>query len=165
MLAPQPERTGHAPRPIRILSKVALSEAWKSSRDSTLKAGRPGADNVTARQFSAKLDSNLDEIVCSLRENKYWFSKLRVVFVPKQNSDKERVICIPTVRDRLVQRAIGGHLTSKSAFPINNVSSFGFIKGLGPRNAIKRVLELRSKYDWCPRLIFNHFLIRFHEPI
>ena len=124
MLAPQPERTGHIPKPTKILSKPVLVTAWNASRDSTSRAGRPGIDNVTALQFSAKLDTNLDNIVLCLRDGRYGFSKLRVVFIPKQNSDRERVICIPTVRDRLVQRAIAQHLTSRRIFPVNNASSW-----------------------------------------
>ena len=157
MLAPQPERTGHAPRPIRILSKAALRTAWDNSRDSTGAPGRPGIDSISARQFSTKLDSNLDHIARCLREGRFGFSRLRAVFIPKENSDKERVICIPTVTDRLVQRAIGEHLTLRSILPINNESSFGFIKGLGPRDAINRVLELRSKYEWCLKTDIQSF--------
>src|SRR5262245_46140949 len=141
MLAPQPERTSRAPKPTRILSKQALFAAWKGSRDSTSRAGRPGTDRIAAHQFGANLDSNLDEIVRRVRRGEYGFSTLRVVFVPKQNSDKERVICIPTIKDRLVQRAIGEHIISKRIFPVSNSSSFGFIRGLGPQSAIKRVLD------------------------
>ena len=72
----------------------------------------------------------------------------------------ERVICIPTVRDRLVQRAIVAYITSRSKFPINNNSSFGFIKGLGPHSAIKRALELRAKYDWCLKTDIQSFFDR-----
>lgn len=164
MLAPKPERTGHVPRPKKILSKAVLLAAWKASRDSTAAPGRPGIDNVSARQFSAKLDSNLDHIARCLREGRYGFSRLRVVFIPKENSDKERVICIPTVSDRLVQRAIGEHLTSRSLFPIKNNSSFGFIKGLGPQSAIKRALELRSMYDWCLKTDIQSFFDKIPRP-
>jgi RNA-directed DNA polymerase len=157
MLAPEPERTGHAPRPTRILSKAALRAAWDNSRDSTAAPGRPGIDGVSARQFTAKLDSNLRHIALRLGEGRYGFSRLRAVFIPKENSDKERIICIPTVSDRLVQRAIGRHLTSRSVLPIKNASSFGFIKGLGPRDAINRVVELRSKYDWCLKTDIQSF--------
>ena len=149
MLAPQPGRTSVVPKPIRILSKPVLSAVWKASRDSKPVAGRSGIDNVTASQFAAKLDTNLDYIARRLRSGHYGFSKLRAVFLPKPDSDKERVICIPTIRDRLVQRAIAEHLISKRSFPINNQSSFGFIRGLGPQAAIKRTLELRRRYDWC----------------
>ena len=160
MLAPQPGRTGKAPKPIKILSKAALSKAWKASRDATARPGRPGIDNETAQKFGAKLDSNISTIVRQLSEGRYGFSKLRVVFIPKQDSDKERVICIPTVRDRLVQRTIVDYITTRSKFPINNNSSFGFIEGLGPKNAIKRALELRAKYDWCLKTDIQSFFDR-----
>ena len=165
MLAPQPGRTGNAPRPIKILSKAALLEAWANSRDSTTKAGRPGTDNESARQFGANLDSNLDYIARQLRDGRYGFSKLRVVFLPKPDSDVERVICIPTVRDRLVQRAIGEHITSKSIFPIYNSSSFGFIKGLGPHDAIRRTLQLRKNYQWCLKTDIQSFFDKISRPL
>ena len=125
--------------------------------NSTTKAGRPGTDNESARQFSANLDSNLDYIAHQVRDGKYGFSKLHAVFLPKPDSDVERVICIPTVRDRLVQRAIGEYITSKSIFPIYNSSSFGFIKGLGPHDAIRRTLELRKNYQWCLKTDIQSF--------
>ena len=157
MLAPQPGRTSLLPKPIKVLSKPVLLAAWRDSRDSKPRAGRPGTDNVTASQFSAKLDTNLDDIVRRLRSGHYGFSKLRAVFLPKPDSNKERIICIPTIRDRLVQRAIAEHLISKRMFPINNLSSFGFIRGLGPQAAIRRTLELRGKYDWCLKTDIQSF--------
>jgi RNA-directed DNA polymerase len=160
MLAPQPGRTVTFPKPIKIVSKSALFQAWKGSRDATRNSGRPGVDNVSALQFAAKLDSNLAEIVCRLRQGKYGFSKLRPVFVPKPNSDKERMICVPTVRDRLIQRVIVQHLTSKKLFPIYNSSSFGFIKGRGTREAIETAVRLREKYDWCLKTDIEAFFDR-----
>jgi RNA-directed DNA polymerase len=164
MLAPRPGRTGNAPRPAKILSKVALSKAWEHSRDSTTKAGRPGIDKESARQFGANLDSNLDYIARQLRGGIYGFSRLRVVFLPKPDSDAERVICIPTVRDRLVQRAISEYITSKSLLPIYNASSFGFIKGLGPHDAIERALKLREKYQWCVKTDIQSFFDKISRP-
>jgi group II intron reverse transcriptase/maturase len=137
------------PKPIKIISKSALFNAWKNSRDATRNSGRPGVDNVTAQQFAAKLDPNLAEIARRLKQGDFGFSRLRPVFVPKPNSDKERMICVPVVRDRLVQRVITQYLTSKKLFPIYNSSSFGFIKGRGTREAIQAVVKLREKYDWC----------------
>ena len=134
------------------------SKVWAESRDSTTRPGRPGIDKEAARQFGSNLDSNLDHIARQLGNGTYGFSKLRVVFVPKPDSDKERVICIPTVRDRLVQRAIGEYITSRSLFPIYNNSSFGFIRGLGPHDAIERTLKLREAYPWCLKNGYSVFL-------
>jgi group II intron reverse transcriptase/maturase len=164
MLAPRPGRTGTAPRPTKILSKAALSKAWRDSRDATNNAGRPGIDKQSGRQFSANLDSNLDYISRQLHEGTYGFSRLRVVFLPKPDSDAERVICIPTVRDRLVQRAIGEYITSKSLFPIYNTYSFGFIKGRGPHDAIEKALNLRADYHWCLKTDIQSFFDRISRP-
>jgi group II intron reverse transcriptase/maturase len=158
--APMPERTPSFPKPSRILSKKALREAWRQSRDSTRNAGRPGIDHVTAEQFSAKLDSNLEEICLRLRKGNYGFSGLRAVFVPKPNSDKERLICVPTIKDRIVQRAICDYLNSRSSFPIYNASSYGFIAGRGTREAVSSVVKLRSKYDWCLKTDIESFFDR-----
>lgn len=160
MLAPQPERTSGFPKPSRIISKSALFRAWKSSRDSTRNSGRPGVNNVSADQFSAKLDPNLGDIVRRLRNGSYGFSKLRAVFIPKPHSDKERLICIPVVQDRLVQRVISDYLTTQKIFPIYNSSSYGFIKGRGTREAINAVVKLRAKYEWCLKTDIESFFDR-----
>lgn len=164
MLTPKPARTVCFPKPIKIISKSALFCAWKCSRDATMDPGRSGIDNVTAQQFAAKLDSNLADIVWRLKQGNFGFSKLRSVFLPKPNSDKERMICIPTVSDRLVQRVILEYITSKKLFPIYNSSSFGFIKGRGPREAINAVVELREKYDWCLKTDIEAFFDRIPRP-
>jgi group II intron reverse transcriptase/maturase len=164
MLAPQPGQNRKFPRPIKIISKDALAREWKLSRDATKNSGSKGVDNVSAAQFAQKLDSNLDGLARSLREGKFGFSKLRAVFIPKPDSEKERVICVPTVKDRLVQRVISQYITSKKVFPIYNSSSFGFIKGLGTREAINKVVTLRGKYQWCLKTDIESFFDKIPRP-
>src|SRR5947199_9511926 len=91
-------------------------------------------------------------------------SRLRPVFIRKLNSDKERVICIPTVRDRVVQRAIVHYLDSSKRLPIYNPSSFGFIKGQGTKKAIDKAVELRSLYEWCVKADVESFFDRVPRP-
>lgn len=158
MLEPKPVGSvRRRSRPLRILSKSRLRGVWDQSRDSSTRAGTPGIDNESAKQFAANLDSNLDQIVKRLHEGSYGFSRLRPVFIEKPGSNKERVICIPTVRDRLVQRAIVEYLASSRKVPIHNSSSFGFIKGLGTGDAIARAVELRSVYEWCLKTDIESF--------
>ncbi|MGJ5207139.1 reverse transcriptase domain-containing protein [Bradyrhizobium sp. HKCCYLR20261] len=134
-----------------------MKEVWSDSKDATSRAGSPGIDNQTARQFAANLDANLSEIEKRLRAGSFGFSRLRPIFIAKPNSNKERVICVPTVRDRLVQRTIVEHLTLSEALPIYNSSSFGFVKGQGTAKAIDRAVELRSLYDWCVKADIEAF--------
>ncbi len=151
-------------KPTKILSKSNLLTAWQNSRDSSRKAGRPGIDNVTAQQFAAKLDYNLTVIARQLRTGSYGFARLKPVFIPKPNSSKERMICIPTVRDRVVQRAIGNYLTSRRCFPVYNSSSFGFIRGRRPADAVNAAVNLRTRYEWCLKTDIESFFDRIPRP-
>jgi RNA-directed DNA polymerase len=160
MLAPQPGQTAKYPKPTKILSKAVLVREWRVPRKGKKRAGSKGVDNLTALQFAAQLDTNLSDLARLLKQGKFRFSRLRAVFIPKPNSEKERMICIPTVRDRLVQRAILQYITSKRSFPIYNSSSFGFIKDLGTSEAISAVVRLRGKYDWCLKTDIEAFFDR-----
>jgi RNA-directed DNA polymerase len=157
MLEPKPVGSVSRSKPLKILSKANLLQAWDMSRDSTSDAGGAGIDNESAKQFAANLDANLDEIKKRIHDGTYGFSRLRAAFIRKPNSDKEHVICIPTVRDRIVQKAIVNYLSSSEKLPIYNASSFGFIKGQGTRTAIEKAVELRSVYEWCVKADIEAF--------
>ncbi|QOZ75101.1 hypothetical protein XH83_06400 [Bradyrhizobium sp. CCBAU 53351] len=148
------------PRPTRILSKSKLRLAWNESRDSSPSAGRPGVDNITASAFAANLDNNLAILARRLKQGQYGPSQLKAVFIPKPNSEKERMICIPTVCDRLVQRAIIFYLDKNRKFPIYNSSSFGFLRDLGTEAAIKATVGYRQSYDWCLKTDIESFFDR-----
>jgi RNA-directed DNA polymerase len=157
MFEPKPVGSVRPPLPLKILSKSNLFHAWNTSRDATTRAGGAGIDNESAKQFASNLDANLDEIKKRLHDGTYGFSRLRPVFVQKPGSSKERVISIPTVRDRIVQRAIVHYLASSKKLPIYNSSSFGFLKGLGTAKAIDKAVELRSLYEWCVKADIESF--------
>lgn len=157
MIEPKPVGSIVRPKPIKILSKDNLRAAWDLSRDSTAHAGSAGIDNQSAKQFASNLDENLEKIRKRLQAGTYTFSRLRPVFIQKANSTKERVICIPTVGDRIVQRAIVRYLERSRKLPIYNSSSFGFIKGLGTKNAIDKAVELRSLYEWSVKADIDSF--------
>jgi RNA-directed DNA polymerase len=148
------------PRPVKILSKSRLRSVWNDSRDSSPSAGRPGSDYITASGFAANLDDNITKLAARLRRGHYGPSPLKAVFIPKPNSDKERMICIPTVSDRLVQRAIISYLDKNKKFPIYNSSSFGFLRDLGTTAAINAAVAYRQSYDWCLKTDIEAFFDR-----
>ncbi len=74
------------------------------------------------------------------------------------------MICIPTVRDRVVQRAIVDYLVTNKKLPIYNSSSYGFIRGRGTQAAIARVIVLRGTYDWCLKTDIQSFFDRIPRP-
>jgi RNA-directed DNA polymerase len=165
MLDPRPASTAAAfPRPSRVLSTSNLQRAWRQSRDSTAHPAAAGIDGETAAHFAANLHFNLAEISKRLQNGTYGFSRLRPIFIPKPNSTKDRVICIPTVRDRIVQRAIIQYLVDSRKLPIYNSSSYGFTRGKGAKEAVLKAVELRSIYEWCVKADIEAFFDRVPRP-
>jgi group II intron reverse transcriptase/maturase len=164
VLGPKSGRTASPPKPAKILSKEALREAWKASRDSSANSGRPGIDGITAQAFASNLDFNLAGLAKRLKSGSYGPTSLKTAFIPKENSSKERMICIPSVADRLVQRAIVRYLVINQKLPIYNSSSFGFIEGLGTTKAIRRALDLRRQHEWCLKTDIESFFDSIQRP-
>ena len=134
-------------RPIKHFTVAALERTWRSSRDTGGNAGVKGADGITARQFSRNLENNLRQLSQSLNNRTFKFGKLRAYFPPKKNGGF-RVICVPTVADRLVQRVIGASLTANDRFKLINDASYGFIRGRSVKGAIEKAIEQRAISEW-----------------
>ena len=142
-----------------MINKSTLKRTWITHRDARADAGRPGIDNVSAQAFVANLEPNIEKIEKKIRDGTFGFSPLRAAFIPK--GEKWRMICIPTVRDRLVQRVIADHLASKQntkqQLPIYDPYSFGFIPERGTKLAIEKAVQLRNQYDWCLKTDIESF--------
>lgn len=150
MLEPKSGRTSAKQSvPIKLLSKAKLKAAWNLSKDKKAKSRSAGVDGISPSIFAANLDENIDRLSQQIRKGSYSPSRLKTAFLPKENSNKERMICIPTVADRLIQKTIVDYLAATKVLPIYNLVSFGFIRESGPAKAIGTTLQLRTQYDWC----------------
>lgn len=142
-----PVDTAKFRRPTRHFTVAALKRAWTSGRDATRDPGVAGIDGVAARQFAQNLDNNLHKLSHALVAGSYRFSGLRPFFPPKK-SGGYRVICVPTVSDRLVQRAIAEPLVANDRLRLLNQASFGFIRGRSVRGAVEEAIRSRSTHEW-----------------
>lgn len=132
----------------KSLSETELKAVWKDSRDSRLNsAGAPGIDGVSATDFSKRLNPNLHQIREAVRHGHFAFSPLRVCTVPKKNGAK-RIIAVPTIRDRLVQRALCHHLEGDKNFPKPPSVAYGFVKKRSLEDAHRKALEYRRAWPW-----------------
>ena len=68
-------------------------------------AKTPGVDGITKIHFQEKLYDYLEEIRNDLRSGNYQPMPARRIYIPKANG-KKRPLGIPTLRDRIVQRAM-----------------------------------------------------------
>jgi group II intron reverse transcriptase/maturase len=141
----------------RIITAQRLQEAWTASRDAKRRPGRPGSDRVTAQQFAQNLPRNIEQICSEIASGAYTFSKLRPVLVPKVSSESNRLICIPSVKDRLVQRAIVYYLQGRNNLKLDNSVSFAFLPDRGLLDALAAAINLRASSQWVVKADIQSF--------
>jgi RNA-directed DNA polymerase len=106
-----------------------------------VKGGAAGVDHVTVEQFHLHAEANLRILGEQLRLGTFQPQAIRRVYIPKPGSTEQRALGIPTVRDRVVQRAIVHVL--EPIFERDFAStSYGFRPGRGCQPALARVEEL-----------------------
>ena len=66
----------------------------------------PGVDRVTYEQYGEELPKNLAELAERLARLEYRPKPVKRVYIPKPGSDKERPLGIPSIEDKVVQRAV-----------------------------------------------------------
>jgi RNA-directed DNA polymerase len=80
-----------------------LREAYRRTR----KDGAVGVDGQTAADYEEHLEDNLRSLLERAKSGTYWAPPVRRVYIPKGGSTTEtRPIGIPTLEDKILQRAI-----------------------------------------------------------
>lgn len=80
-----------------------LREAYRRTR----KGAAAGIDGVTARQYEADLEANLESLLERFKSGRYRAPAVRRVHLPKQGAgNRTRPIGIPTLEDKILQRAV-----------------------------------------------------------
>lgn len=148
----------------KLANIEALTKSWQEIKHRLLSCG---IDGVTIFSFKQNLDQNLQLISNRLLSGKYVFSSLKAAPVDQKKSDgtnKIRALSVPTVADRVVQRALLNAIGPRLSidYDLDNEVSFGYLKGYGTRDAIDRVRELyREGY----RFVFQADVINFFPSV
>ncbi len=139
-----------SPKPLKFLSKSRLKEVWDDAKKKSSSAfSAAGVDRIRGVNFAQNLDKNISVLASDIGRGEFHFSGLHPVWIPKRGSkNKERLICIPTVRDRLVQRVLVKTLSANDRLKLSSEVSFGFQEGLGVKSAIERACLLRQSNSW-----------------
>jgi len=92
-------------KPTKILSYKNLLSEWRNSRDYGRNPSSPGIDELTADAFKSNHRHFISELANAIKSGSYRQESLRLALIPK-GTDSFRPVCIPTIRDRIVQRTI-----------------------------------------------------------
>jgi RNA-directed DNA polymerase len=110
--------------------------------------GAAGVDHVTTKQFTERLDENVEQLTRQLRDGTYRPQQVRRVWIPKPGSQEQRPLGIPTVRDRTVQAAVR-HVIEPIFERDFAEHSYGFRPQRGCKDALRRVDRLlKQGYTW-----------------
>ncbi|MCE2578466.1 hypothetical protein LDL36_08125 [Komagataeibacter sp. FNDCR1] len=149
-----------------MASLSRLEFAWKQIWRKKGAKTTLGVDGVSATTFKNERMNRLREIQSNIRDG-YKFSLLRGVAIPKTDPTKLRLICIPTLSDRIVQRALVNKIEEQAEkLELINPVSYGFIRNTknqnrGVRGAQKAACALREKKPW----VFKADIAKFFDRI
>lgn len=121
-----------------------LRLAWEEIADNK---GMPGVDHVSIKKWRRNWEERIVRLSDQVRANTYKPKPLRVRKFLKRNRREWRVIRIPTVTDRVLQRAV-----LQVLYPILEDQflscSFGYRPGIGLKDAVERILVHRVNDYW-----------------
>ncbi len=129
----------------RAFSEEGLRRAW--SEVST--ARDPDEPRPSLRRFEEHLDDEIGRLVADLAWGAYEPRDLIEVII--QESDRQRALQVPPVRDRVVERAVLEVLTPV-VDPELGPASYAYRPGLGVLDAVQAVVALREEgLGWVAR--------------
>ena len=147
------------------LSSDALRSAWRTLLRRSTPASRrsTGTDEVSIEDITVDERTYLNRLARNVRQKTFAFSELRPHLIPKPNK-KDRLICVPTVQDRIVQRALLDFLEQRYSHRLANKVSFGFVKNRGVKKAVQEACRLRSLYGWVYKTDITSFFDSIKRP-
>lgn len=127
-----------------IASRRTLYAAFDRVRDN---AGCRGADGVSVGDFAANLERELDSLQDRLLRRVYQPYPLLRFEIPKGET-KVRALCVPAVRDRVLQTAV--YLVTRPVFEAEfETCSYAYREGRSVRDAVLRIDQLRRQgFRW-----------------
>jgi RNA-directed DNA polymerase len=139
-----------------LLTPEFLLETWKQMN----RRGAGGVDGETMKEFESDLETRIGQLHERLRAGRYRPPPVRRVEIPKGNG-KTRPLGIPTVEDRLVQRAVARILSVIYEQDFLDCS-YGFRPGRSPHQALRALRshvvagKVRHVFEADIRGYFNH---------
>jgi group II intron reverse transcriptase/maturase len=112
-------------------------EAFRRTR----KDGAPGIDGQTWANYEANLEANLQSLLDRAKSGTYHAPPVRRVHIPKGGSTNEtRPIGIPTIEDKVLQRAVAMILEAVYQWDFHDCS-YGFRRGRSAHQALEDLRE------------------------
>ena len=136
-----------------MLFKDFVKNNFNDSFDDFVKKNKKNYDKkyhtnyVSIKDFESNIDVQLDIILKSIENQNYNFQKLYPVVIETENNSikKQRLICIPTVKDRLMQMMLINYISTHLKHELLILKSNDFsVSGVGIFKARQKAKDLRK---------------------
>lgn len=107
---------------------MSTRPSWSELKSDFSKHTSPGIDGVTRERFARNIEAEAGVISAEIRSGKFRFERLRPIAIPK-GGNKIRLINVPTIRDRFVQRVLLRFLVSQYGAKWKLPNSFSSMRG------------------------------------
>ena len=139
-----------------------LRRAWNEVAENE---GIPGVDQLSIPKWRRNWEERLVKLAREVKGSTYKPRPLRLRRIPKPNRREWRELRIPTVTDRVLQRAVLQTLYPVFE-PVFLDCSFGYRPNLGLKNAVVRILVLRENgYRWVVDADIDDFFNQVSHPM
>lgn len=125
------------------LAHLLTPEYLKRSFKKLNKKAVPGIDNMTITEYWQTVDIRLQDLHERLKSGRYRAQPVKRVYLPKANG-KLRPLGIPTVEDRIVQRAVG-EIVGTIYEPYFCEFSYGFRPKRSCHDALEAIRKIVDK--------------------
>src|SRR5678809_1324766 len=125
-----------------LIDKVSAPRVLRWSFEQVKKnGGAAGVDHQTLAMYEEQGELHTEYLARTVRDGSYQPAAVRRVMIPKPESKERRPLGSPTVRDRVVQKALLA--TIEPIFEREFAEhSYGFRPGRGCKDALRRVDQL-----------------------
>jgi len=144
-----------------ILTPEFLKETWRQMN----RRGASGVDGETCAQFERDLDGRVVQLWERLKAGQYQAPPVRRVDIPKPGDTSDtRPLGIPTVEDRLLQRAVARILSAIYEQDFMECS-YGYRPGRNPHQALRalRVSLIRGKGQYVYETDIRGYFTRINH--
>ena len=143
----------------KIVDYRNLKEAYEQVRRN---GGSAGIDGIGVTELGEWLGKHIEQLRKELLEERYEIKAVKKVSIPKPNGG-ERILGIPTTKDRVIQQAIHQQLNLYYD-PHFSESSYGFRPGRGAHTAIEQAtLYVKEGLEWVVDIDLEKFFDKINH--
>jgi len=134
------------------IPKQLIGKAYKQVAKNK---GAAGVDEITIAKFNEDLKGNLYKLWNRMSSGSYFPKPVKAVEIPK-DTEGQRMLCIPTVLDRIAQTAVAMYL-EPLVEPAFHQDSYGYRPNKSALDALDITRKRCWKYDWVVDLDIVEF--------